>query len=78
MKKFFNKHVSRTVKNFKRIEKFSYKKQKFLIYVDKNDSVYEIIDENQSRNTYFFNRIKGNPYKIAINKIKAEIDYEIN
>lgn len=82
-KKFYKKEQNvkkhSTVKNFKRIEKFSYKKQKFLIYVDKNDSVYEILqvynEEEIYRNVYFFNRVKGNPYRIAINKIKAEIEY---
>lgn len=31
-----------TVKKFKRVEKFNYKKNFFKIYIDKNDSVYDI------------------------------------
>jgi len=85
------------VKNFKRVEKFNYKKNFFRIYVDRNDSVYEITrcrvvtwktiekgkkkfnvpDEvKEFRNTYLFNRIKGNPFKIAITKVMGEIDMQ--
>ena len=31
-----------TVKNFKRVEKFNYKKNFFKVYIDRNDSVYDI------------------------------------
>lgn len=31
-----------TVKNFKRVEKFNYKKKFFKVYIDKNDSIYDI------------------------------------
>lgn len=80
------------VKNFKRIELFKYKKQVFKIFVDKNDSIYDILrsevtewkisgnkkipsEITEERDLYFFNKIKGNPYKIGINKIKDTIDY---
>ena len=82
-------------KDFKRVEKFNYKKNFFKILIDKNDSVYDILrctvatwktiekgrkkltvpDQiEQSRDVKLFNRIKGNPFKIAITKIAGEID----
>lgn len=80
------------VKNFKRVELFKYKKQVFKIFVDKNNSIYDILRSevtewknvgnkripvgfDEKRDLYFFNKIKGNPYKIGINKIKDSIDY---
>ncbi len=78
-----------------RVEKLNYKKNFFRIYIDKNDSVYDVKrcqvvtwktinkgkgklnvpDEvTEIRDTHLFDRIKGNPYKIAVNKIKAEIE----
>lgn len=83
------------VRNFKRVEKLNYKKNFFKIYIDKNDSVYDVkrcevvswkfINKgkgkikvpdqvNERRDSFLFNRVKGNPAKIAINKIVAEID----
>ena len=82
-------------KDFKRVEKFNYKKNFFKILIDKNDSVYDILrctvatwktiekgrkkltvpDQiEQSRDVKLFNRIKGNPFKIAITKSAGEID----
>lgn len=67
-------------RNFKRVEKFSYKKNFFKVYIDSNDSVYDIIrydtwkDVSGTRDTHLFNKIKGNPFSIAINKIVGEID----
>lgn len=83
------------VKNFKRVEKFNYKKNFFKVFIDKNDSVYDIhscvvsswktIEKGrktvtvpdqitQTREVRLFNRIKGNPFKIALSKIMGEID----
>lgn len=87
------------MENYKRVYKFNYKKNFYLIYVDKNDSVYDIKkseisswktitakngkkvnvpDEKvESRDVALFDKIKGNPYKTAVNKIMAEIDYTV-
>lgn len=86
-----------SVVNYKRIEKINYKKNFFKLYVDKNDSVYDIkrcevvtwktIEKGKKkinvpdyieevRDSYFFNKIKGNPFKIASNKVIAEIDMQ--
>lgn len=86
-----------SVKNFKRVERINYKKNFLKLYVDKNDSVYDIkrcevvtwktIEKGKKkinvpdhieevRDTYFFNKIKGNPVKTAFNKVVAEIDME--
>lgn len=84
-------------KNFKRVEKFNYKKNFFKVYVDRNDSVYEITrcevvtwktiekgkkkfnvpDEvKETRDAHLFDKIKGNPFKIAITKVAGEIDMQ--
>lgn len=84
-------------KNFKRVEKFNYKKNFFKVYVDRNDSVYEITrcevvtwktiekgkkkfnvpDEvRETRDAHLFDKIKGNPFKIAITKVAGEIDMQ--
>lgn len=84
-----------STKNFKRVEKLNYKKNFFKIYIDKNDSVYDIkrcevitwktVEKGKKkfnvpdkveemRDTYLFDKIKGNPAKIAATKIVAEID----
>lgn len=80
------------IKNFRKIEKLKYGKKFYKIFVDKNDSVYDILSSEvlswkivngkkvpsevlEHRDLYFFNKIKGNPYKIAINKIIAELEY---
>lgn len=79
------------MKNFKRVEKFNYKKRYFTMYINKNDSVYDLVectvltwkstkrgmkpDEvSEARNVELFNKIQGNPFVIALYKIKAEID----
>lgn len=83
------------VKNFKRVEKFNYKKNFLKIYIDKNDSIYDVkrcevvswkvINKGgrkvnvpdqvkETRDSHLLNRAKGNPAKIAISKIIAEID----
>lgn len=80
--KFHNK-----VKNFKRIEKVKHDGNFYEVYIDKNDSVYEILectviswktiekgrkkfnvpDEvKKVRSLELFNKIKGNPFKIAL------------
>lgn len=86
-----------TFKNPKRVEKFKYKGRHFKLFIDKNDSIWDIhecevlswktiekggkkinvpdqISEN--RNTFLFNRIKGNPIKMALFKITTEIDFQ--
>ena len=80
------------IKNFRKIEKLKYGKKFYKIFVDKNDSVYDILSSevlswkivngkkvpsevSEHRDLYFFNKIKGNPYKIAIDKIIAELEY---
>lgn len=81
-------------KKFKRVEKFSYKKNFFKLFVDKNDSIYDVkrcevttwktIEKGkktinvpdrveEKRDTYLFDKVKGNPYTIAAAKIMAEI-----
>lgn len=83
------------VKNFKRVEKLNYRRNFFKFYVDKNDSVYDILlcevlswkniekggkqisvpDEvKETRETSIFDKIKGNPFKIALTKIIGKIE----
>lgn len=85
-----------TLKNFKRIMKFSHSKYHYKLYIDKNDSIWDIhvceiiswktVEKEkrkinvpdqvvEKRDMELFNRIKGNPTKIAINKIIGELDY---
>ena len=80
-----------------RVEKLKFKKDFFNIYVDKNESVFDIKRCNvlswktvekghrkinvpdtveETRDTYFFNKVKGNPFKVAVNRILAELEYE--
>ena len=80
-----------------RIERLKFNKDYFNIYVDKNESVYDVkrcnvlswktIDKGRRkltvpdkieevRDLYFFNIVKGNPLKIATNRILAELEYE--
>ena len=84
-------------KNFKRAEKITFGKQHFKLYLDKNDSVWDVrscevvswktIEKGRKkinvpdqivevRNSFFFNKVKGNPFKIAANKIVAELEYQ--
>lgn len=83
-------------KNFKRVMKFSHSKWHYKLYIDKNDSIWDIctcdvmswktIEKNgrkvnvpdvvvERRDVELFNRVKGNPTKVALNKIMAELDY---
>lgn len=79
------------VKNFKRVEKLNYRRNFFKLYVDKNDSVYDIKrcevlswkdaggkkvpDEvKETRDVELFNRIKGNPCRIAVQKVMTHVD----
>lgn len=83
------------IKNFKRVEIVKHKKNFFKVYVDRNDSVYDVkrcevitwktiergkrkvnvpdkVDE--VRDVHLFDKIKGNPFKIAVTKIICEIE----
>lgn len=83
------------MKNFKRIEILKYKNLFYKLYVDKNNSVYDItLSEVQSwktikkgkkeinvpdttveiRQVDFLNKFRGNPIKIAFNKMLAELE----
>jgi hypothetical protein len=79
------------MKNFKRVEKFSFKGTFFKLYIDKNDSVYDVVqstvtswkkignksipnETTEVRDNNFFNLVKGNPTKIAINQILARLE----
>lgn len=85
------------VKNFKRVEKVVFGKQHFKLYIDKNDSVWDVreceviswktIEKGrrkinvpdqivERRHLDFFNKVKGNPFKVAANKIVAELEYQ--
>ena len=85
-------------KNFKRVMKFSHSKWHYKLYIDKNDSIWDIrecevlnwkpIEKNgrkvnvpdqviEKRDVELFNRVKGNPTKIAIDKIVGELDYRL-
>lgn len=84
-------------KNFKRVEKVTFGKQHFKLYVDKNDAVWDVrsctvlswktIEKGRRkinvpdqvaevRDLAFYNKVKGNPFKIAANKIVAELEYQ--
>lgn len=86
-------HVN--IKNFKRVEIVKHKKNFFKVYIDCNDSVYDVrqcevnhtedyrkkgkrvnipdkVDE--VRDVHLFDKIKGNPFKIAVTKIIGEIE----
>lgn len=86
-----------SVKSFKRVENFKYQGKFYNIYVDKNDSVYNIIRTEVTSwkeivkgkrkikvpdvyklipENVLLNKIKGNPYKIAIGKVMTEIERE--
>ena len=85
------------VKNFKRVEKVVFGKQHFKLYIDKNDSVWDVreceviswktIEKGrkkvnipdqivEKRHLTFFNKVKCNPFKVAANKIVAELEYQ--
>jgi hypothetical protein len=85
------------VKNFKRVEKVSFGKSHYKLFIDKNDSVYDIkecqvlswktIEKGrkkinvpdqtvESRDLYLFNKIKGVPSKLAIDKVLSILEYQ--
>ena len=85
-------------KNFKRVMKFQHSKWHYKLYIDKNNSVWDIrecevlnwksVEKNgrkvnvpdqvvEKRDVELFNRVKGNPVKIAIDKIVGELDYRL-
>lgn len=86
-----------SVKSFKRVETFKYQGKFYNIYINKNDSVYNIVRTEVTSwkeivkgkrkikvpdvcesipEPKLLNRIKGNPYKIAIDKVMTEIERE--
>lgn len=77
------------IKNFKRVEIVKHKKNFFRVYVDRNDSVYDVkrckvitwktIERgkrkvDEVRDVHLFDKTKGNPFKIAVTKIIGEIE----
>lgn len=78
------------MKNFKRTEFLNFNGNHFKLYIDKNDSVYDVTktevlswkkkgnksfpDEVRETRSDFFNLVKGNPTKIATNKILARLE----
>jgi hypothetical protein len=85
-------------KKFKRVMKFSHSKWHYKLYIDKNDSIWDIrecevlswktIEKGhkkvnvpdqvvEKRDVELFNRVKGNPTKVAIDKIVGELDYRL-
>ena len=85
-------------KKFKRVMKFQHSKWHYKLYIDKNDSVWDIrecevlnwksVEKNgrkvnvpdqviEKRDVELFNRVKGNPTKVAIDKIVGELDYRL-
>ena len=71
-------------------EKIKFNGNHIKLYIDKNDSVCEVMncvvtswkkkgvpaEVKEERNSYFFNLVKGNPTKIAINRIIARLELE--
>lgn len=85
-------------KKFKGVMKFQRHKWHYKLYVDKNNSVWDIrecevlnwklVEKNgrkvnvpdqvvEKRDVELFNRVKGNPVKIALDKIIGELDYRL-
>ena len=85
-------------KKFKRVMKLSHSKWHYKLYIDKNDSIWDIrecevlswktIEKGhkkvnvpdqvvEKRDVELFNRVKGNPTKVAIDKIVGELDYRL-
>lgn len=83
------------IKNFKRVEVVKHKRNFFKVFVDRNDSVYDVkrctvitwktVDNGKRklnvpdkveevRDANLFDKIKGNPFKIALTKIIGEIE----
>ena len=71
------------VKNYKRVEKFNYRGNHFILFINRNDAIYEIkrsIKKGSDYETFrdpLFNIVVGNPAAIAKDKIMAEIDVEL-
>lgn len=78
--------------------KFQHSKWHYKLYIDKNNSVWDIrecevlnwksVEKNgrkvnvpdqvvEKRDVELFNRVKGNPVKIALDKIIGELDYRV-
>lgn len=89
--------VPRSSQEFQKGWEVQLQKNFFKVYVDRNDSVYEITrcevvtwktiekgkkkfnvpDEvKETRDAHLFDKIKGNPFKIAITKVAGEIDMQ--
>lgn len=83
-------------KNFRRVEKVSFGKKHYKLYIDKNDSVWDIkecqvlswktIEKGRKkinvpdvvqevRDLELYNIVRGNPFKIAANRVIAELEY---
>lgn len=96
-KKVITVKFHNNVKSFKRVETFKCQGRFYNVYVNKNDSIYnlertevtswkEILKGKKKirvpnevtsfPETTLLNKIKGNPYKIAIEKIMTEIERE--
>ena len=81
-------------KNFKRVMKFQHSKWHYKLYIDKNNSIWDIrecevlnwksVEKNgrkvnvpdqviEKRDVELFNRVKGNPVKIA----KSGVEYAL-
>ena len=80
-----------------RVEKLKFKKDYYTLYVDKNESVFDVKKCNviswktiekgrkkftvpdkieETRDLYFFNSVKGNPFKVAVNRILGELEFQ--
>lgn len=80
-----------TPKQFKSVRNFKYKNNFYKVYINKNDAVYDIyqsvvLTRKESgkpatweliRDTNLLNKIIGNPYSIAMNKVITEIEKEL-
>ena len=85
------------IKSFKRVETFKHKGHFYKIFVNKNDSVYNIVSTNVVSwkevvkgkkklrvpdvvetipEPQLLNKLRGNPYKIAIQRITFEVENE--
>lgn len=63
------------LKNYKMKREITYKGNDFILFINKNDSIYDIINKStNTRDIYFFNKLKGNPSSTAMQKIFAEIN----
>jgi hypothetical protein len=70
-KSYYNLYIDKNnqIYDIKDVEVLSWK-------INKNKK--RVPDEvKESRNMYFFDRIKGNPRDIAVNKILAKLEYDL-